>query len=163
MKYDLCVVGLDISSTNVGVSIIDLKGNLLGFELISPKDKKLELRGLEILKRIEKIFEEFDQVPVAVGLEWSSFASKGRVIDLTALNGAVYYFLLKKGYLTYRFAPTTIKKFFTGNGRSKKEDMSKACDESVLNQFREKYKKLDDLVDSFAIAKKTLSQLNEEN
>jgi Holliday junction resolvasome RuvABC endonuclease subunit len=156
MKKD-CIVGIDISSTNTGLCVIDLDGNYLFAHLIKAKDKDFDNRVLQIYTELFKILDDMRNKVKMIGIESISFGSKGRVVNLAMQNGFYYYTLLQQGYNVIKFTPSTIKKFATGNGRASKEDMINNTPKEILEDFKLiSPKKLDDLVDSYAIAKLTL-------
>ena len=81
------------------------------------------------------------------------------MVDLAKQNGFIYYTLKNKNFQVMYFTPSEIKKFATGNGRAKKEDMLKCIDNKIVDMFKNKYKKIDDLVDAYWIAKLVLQRI----
>jgi len=147
------VLGLDVSSSNTGVVALDIEGNYLWATLITP-NKKLTFEGrvLEISRTLKLLISKHQIV--AAGIEWSSFASRGKVADLSALNGFIFYTLLEQGVDITKLPPSTIKKEYQGKGNCKKEDMELATPPNIISKFLLiSPKKIDDLVDAYAIAK----------
>ena len=103
---------------------------------------------------IKHIITKYNQ-PTIVNVEGNVFtAGKGagqRAIDLTMLNTIVKLELTKLEQVKelYVFAPTYIKKQFTGSGRAKKEDMIKQFS-TIYPEF-DLTGKCDDVIDSYAI------------
>lgn len=100
---------------------------------------------------------EFDCLDI--GLEGYSMGSKGKVFDIAENTGLLKYKLWNDGYDVGIYAPTTIKKFATGKGNAKKEDMLSSFEEEtgidLLELFEMKTLKspVSDIVDSYYIAK----------
>jgi len=161
MKCDV-VLGLDISSTNTGVCLLDLEGNYLFSYLIKSKKKDFEERVIDIGEELFIIVDSIGDKIKAIGIESVSFFSKGKVAQLAMQNGYYFYTLKNKGYNVKTYTPSSIKKFYCGNGRAKKEDMLKNTPKDVIEDFLlVDNKKIDDLVDAYAIAKLTLKSYKE--
>jgi len=146
-------LGIDASSTNTGVVALDENGCYLWATLITP-NKKLTFEGrvLETFRTLRLLLSK--HTIVRAGIEWSSFASRGKVADLAALNGYIYYSLLEQGVEISKLPPSTIKKAYQGKGNCKKEDMELATPSEIVSKFLLlSPKKIDDLVDAYAIAK----------
>ena len=99
--------------------------------------------------RVEEVF-----------LEDYSFGSTGRVFHMAENVGILKYFLRKEGFNLTTFAPTTIKKFATGKGNSKKEAMLEAwkSEKNTFQLVQEAGNPGSDIVDSYFICKYGLSQ-----
>jgi len=152
------LLGIDASSTNTALTFLDEEGNFQSSILLTPNKKLcLEERGTEIVKDVISAVAEHTITHAAI--EYSSFGSKGRVVDLSALNGGIMYSLLIQGIPVQKFAPTSIKKFATDNGRADKDQMASAMPEGILAGYKKDHKKVDDLVDSYFIAKMLHSKL----
>ncbi len=144
-------VGIDTSTTNTAIVILDSQKNLSDFILLRPTDKDIIKRSQIICKAISVHFLRLDHTRCKVGIEGASFGSVGKKDKLVMLMGYVYYHLLLEGFDVTMLPPSTIKKQFTGNGRAKKEDMIDKLPKEVKKCFEEKYKKIDDLADAYAI------------
>ncbi len=145
-------VGIDTSTTNTAVVVLDGQNKLVRFELISPKDKDLLMRSQIICKQIAYHFHNVDPLHTKVGIEGASFMSTGKRDKLVMLLGYVYYYLRLEGFVVELLPPSTIKKQFTGNGRAKKEEVIAKLPEQVRKDFEKAYTKIDDLADAYAIA-----------
>ena len=149
-------IGIDTSTTNTAVVILDGDNKLLNFKLFSPKDKDLIERShnivVDVSNYVAEIYEEYEDYDFNIGIEGASFMSVGKRDKLVMLLGAIFYSLRIKFGAVTMFPPSTIKKQFTGNGKAKKDEMIANCPKEVLDKFKSAYKKLDDLVDSYAIA-----------
>lgn len=95
---------------------------------------------------------ESDRV-VNEALSYGSVGAATR--NLAYLLGHIHADLLKESYS--EVAPTSLKKFATGSGRAKKQDMLEALPKDILERFQEEgYKKstgLYDLTDAYFIGK----------
>jgi len=145
-------IGIDPSSTNTGVVIF--VGDEVSFKLLSPnKVKDFDERVVFILKELKKIYDNFYGLDVAVAMESPSYMSKGRTSQLSMLCGAIYYWLLVNNVPVTLVQPSKLKKFFTGDGRADKGKMISIVPKSIMVQFNDKHKKVDDLADAYALAK----------
>jgi Holliday junction resolvasome RuvABC endonuclease subunit len=63
----------------------------------------------------------FDQIHIMI--EDYSFGSKGKVFHIAENCGLLKYLLYKNGYKFSTVPPTVVKKFATGKGNAKKENM----------------------------------------
>ena len=88
-----------------------------------------------------------------VAIESGALYGKGKRNELAMLNGAVFYALKFKGVKVQLVAPTRVKKFATGNGRAGKEDMLEVLPKATSALFQSKFKKYDDVVDAYHLAK----------
>lgn len=144
--------GIDLSLTGTAIVILDDEFKVFSKELI-PTKSSLELvdRLKFISNRISEIVNIFIDSELYVNIEGYAFGVKNsRMFDLAELGGIVKYISLqnkphiKKILIT---PPTSLKKFITSSGNSKKEIMMK-----------EIYKKYDfdtndnNIADAFALA-----------
>ena len=114
------VGGIDLSLTSTGVCVLR-NGELEVIKRLNTKD----LRGVERLMWIEhKLFEVLPNHLDLICLEGYSFGSQGRaVFNIGELGGVI-----RRGLHIYEMpwleiAPHSLKKFVTGKGNTKKEDM----------------------------------------
>ena len=144
-------IGIDSSSTHTAIVVLNDKGGLLSYSLIEPVSSDLRMRGKTIYTEVMKIVNSYDHLKTKVIIESPAFMARGKVVDLAMIVGGLYY-----GISTYYkvdlVPPTTLKKFFTGSGKAKKEEMIDKCPKYLVDIFSRKYKKIDDLVDAYALA-----------
>ncbi len=146
-------IGIDTSTTNTAMVVLDLHNDIERFILFSPvKKKDIIERSTIICKELCDTLYLFDEKDALIGIEGASFMSKGKRDKLVMLTGCVYYNLLMRGYNVILIPPTTIKKEFTGNGRASKEEVINTVSKEIREMFLSKYKKIDDLSDAYAIA-----------
>lgn len=144
-------IGIDSSSTNTAIVILK-NGKLYDYFLISPKSKDILARSLSIIDDLIYNVSKYDVKKVKIGIEAASFQSVGMRDKLSMLLGGIYYGLRLLDYDVSLYPPSTIKKQYCGNGRAKKPEMLEATPKNIVNIFKAEYKKLDDLVDAYAIA-----------
>jgi len=148
-------VGLDLSTTNTGVVILNSKGNIFKHTLLSPnKAMCLEDRVVVILKSLKNLFDTYkDDYEIFACIESAALFGKGKRNELAMLNGAVYYFLKVNEIDVVLVPPSKLKKFATGNGRADKKDMLSVTPKRIASLFQSNYKKYDDVVDAYWLSK----------
>ena len=144
-------IGIDSSTTNTAVVVLKDEEYYQSY-LVSPKDKDIIARSVLITETVWNILDSYPTDNTVVGIEGASFNSRGMRDKLTMLLGALYYGIKLKGFSMGIMPPTTIKKQFTGNGRADKSEMAESVPPKVLEEFKLKSSKIDDLVDAYAIA-----------
>jgi crossover junction endodeoxyribonuclease RuvC len=116
-------VGIDHSMTGTGVVVIDQDGCIHEQKLIKTTPDEIDE------KRMTYIIDELSFIPKIVRLkrvyiEGPSFASTGQaVLQMGALHYLIRIFLYRKKVKYKIIAPGTLKKFITGSGAAKKEQM----------------------------------------
>lgn len=112
-------VGIDPSG-ETGMALLDRNGNYLdGFE-IAPKTSDKTVKICEI---VETIFDNLELGDV-IAIEGFSFGSKGKGIDFQfGLGHAIRLELYRQNMKWIEVTPTQVKKFATGKGTTKKENM----------------------------------------
>ena len=144
--------GIDLSTTNSGIVIIDDEENVEYYELISP-NKSLDIyqRSVEVIRRVCEVVQKYEIRCVAI--ESGALFGKGRRNELAMLNGAVFYTLLLLDYSVKLLPPSSLKKFATGNGRASKEEIRKATPSLFIQEVEGVVKKSDDIFDAYWLAK----------
>lgn len=116
----------------------------------------------EKIKLLSDLFLPLIRPSDFIGMEDYSFGSTGRVFGIAENSGYLKMMIYNSGKSLELFSPKNIKRFATGNGNAKKEDMITAFEEllcfdlfSFLQMERNKTLKspITDIVDSFFIAK----------
>ena len=154
-------LGIDLSLRSTGICIMDNKGVLAHHEIIkTSKDNDLYREIAFIKNTIIELIIEFKVT--AVTIESLSYGSMGQATRTLAMNyGAVVTAIYEKfnDILLLEVPPTTLKKFYAGSGKAKKQDMVDATPESIVELFGERYKKstgLYDVIDAYALCKYSL-------
>jgi Holliday junction resolvasome RuvABC endonuclease subunit len=145
-------IGIDSSSTNTAIVVLEDDRKLFEFTLISPVDKDLRVRGAETVSTVLSFVKRFPTQSCQVIVEAPAFMANGKVADLSMIVGGIFYGLVDKGYDCLLIPPSQHKKRFTGQGRVTKGDTILSLPESVLKSFKGTYKKLDDLADAYSLA-----------
>jgi crossover junction endodeoxyribonuclease RuvC len=115
MRY----VGID-PSTKTGLAIIDKQGNVINVEDISTKEKRDPYRFANIA---DKVIEQLEPNDV-VAIEGFSYGSKGKGVSFQyGLGWIIRHVLIERGYEYTEVPPTSVKKFATGKGNTKKDEM----------------------------------------
>lgn len=112
-------VGIDPSG-ETGMVILDKDGNYLdGFE-IAPVAANKTVKICEIVEEIMENLENGDVITI----EGFSFGSKGKGVDFQfGLGHAIRLELYRSDIKWIEVTPTQVKKFATGKGTTKKENM----------------------------------------
>lgn len=114
------VMGLDIS-TKTGVSVVnDSKRVLLGAQVTFPKLKGWE-RAAAIAARIMELHAEHK--PDLVVIENYGFANANSLVTLVEVGTIIRYFLWQEDIPYIEVPPNSLKKFVSGKGQSKKEEL----------------------------------------
>lgn len=112
-------IGIDPSG-ETGLTILDRNGNYLdGFEIAPDTSDKT----VKICEIVETIFDNLELGDV-IAIEGFSFGSKGKGIDFQfGLGHAIRLELYRQNMKWIEVSPTQVKKFATGKGTTKKENM----------------------------------------
>jgi crossover junction endodeoxyribonuclease RuvC len=142
-------IGLDLSLTGTGFTILDANGDRLHEQLISTTNKDvIEDRIMNISDIVvNSIYLKYSNC--SIFMEGLSYASSGQsTLELAALH---YYVRCKFKTLLLNYSvvpPTVLKKFVTGKGQCKKELMLLKTYKKYNIEFED-----NNLCDSFCLAK----------
>jgi crossover junction endodeoxyribonuclease RuvC len=116
MRY----VGID-PSTKTGLVILNEYGKAVVQEEIKPKSNKDPQRFIEIAREIMKHLIRRDE-PICI--EGFSYGSKGKGVSTQyGLGWVIRAELINNGFNYIEVPPTSVKKFATGKGNTKKDEM----------------------------------------
>lgn len=125
-KTNITSIGLDLSLSGTGVVILK-NGEIVLEKLIKSKPIP-EGKPVDEVRRIQKIVEEIEyclseDLPDIAVIEGLAFMVKNAtaLVQLSALNYMTRALLLSYNIPFIIAAPTSLKKFVTGNGASKKD------------------------------------------
>ena len=128
MKKNIISLGLDLSLTGTGVVVLN-DGKIVKQRLIKSKPIS-DGKPSDEVKRIRKIVEEIelivgDSTPTIAVIEGLAFMVKNAtaLVQLAALNYMTRAMLMDYNVPFLIIAPTSLKKFVTGNGAAKKDVM----------------------------------------
>ncbi len=165
----MIVLGIDQSYNSTGVVVLDIKVSdniIYSGKYKSNPDSNRFGQSYEIAMHISNIVDTFK--PDIIAIEGLAFGMKGNVTrDLGGLQFVIVAHLQEvKKYNVKIMAPLTVKKYATGNGRAKKEEMIKSLPNHALNNFIKlgvkKTTGLADLADAYWIATSAYSKHKEE-
>jgi crossover junction endodeoxyribonuclease RuvC len=115
MRY----VGID-PSTKTGLAIIDKQGNVINTQDVTTKVKEDPQRFSDLAEQIIDELEPNDHICI----EGFSYGSKGKGVSFQyGLGWIIRHLLLDRGYTYIDVPPTSVKKFATGKGNTKKDEM----------------------------------------
>lgn len=158
-KKEAMFVGIDHSLTGTGVVVIDQDGCILEQKLIKTSPDKIDE------ERMTYIIDELSFIPKIVRLkrayiEGPSFMSTGQaVLQMGALHYLIRIFLYRKKVKYKIIAPGTLKKFTTGSGAAKKEQMLLHIFKKWGIEFKD-----NNTADAYCLARLALEEyINEKN
>jgi Holliday junction resolvasome RuvABC endonuclease subunit len=141
--------------------VVTNKGNVEEFFTVktSPNDL-IYKRSLQLATAINSLLLKYKDYDVI--LEAPAFMGSGsRVYQLFGFHYFIATLIYRHVGLFTQVPPTTLKKFATGSGKAKKDDMLDSLPLHILKEFRKEHKKstgLYDLADAYF-----LSIYNKEN
>ncbi|MFA7191056.1 MAG: crossover junction endodeoxyribonuclease RuvC [Dehalococcoidales bacterium] len=115
----MIIVGIDASLTSTGIAVFDDAG--IRTYAIQPQITGPE-RLIEIRNKISHEAKNAD----LVFLEGYAFARANQAHQMGELGGVLRVMFLEMGIKVIEVAPSTVKKFATGKGNAKKEDIAVA-------------------------------------
>lgn len=123
MQSKSYVIGLDLSLNGTGLCVLDGEGNIALSTCIKNKAKLSGFdRIIAVREKVISIIKEYQ--PTLIAIEGYSMGQKAGVhFDTVELSGQIKVWLYQTGYKFCLVPPTTLKKFITGKGNSKKNVM----------------------------------------
>lgn len=132
------IVGVDPSLTATGLAYISDHGDVSSCTIKSKPAKGACGRLARYRGLVERISAWVSSViPKAVFIEGYSYGSKGSSVYQLAEFGGILRERLERNWPIYEIPPGTLKKFVTGSGNAKKEDMMKAMRQLNPNNHNE--------------------------
>jgi crossover junction endodeoxyribonuclease RuvC len=139
------IVGIDASLTGTGVAVLDgsLRTERIESKLTGPA------RLFEIRNRVREIVASKTSPSGAdlVVIEGYAFAKPMQAHQVGELGGVLRLMLFETGIPWIEVAPSQVKKFATGRGNAKKEEMAVAIFKRFGREFRS-----NDEADAFVLA-----------
>lgn len=128
IKKNIIAIGFDLSLTGTGVVVLN-DGKLVKQRLIKSKPIA-DGKPVDEVRRIRKIVDELellvgDSTPSIAVIEGLAFGVRNAtaLVQLSALNYMTRFMLMNYNIPFVIVAPTSLKKFITGNGAAKKDVM----------------------------------------
>ena len=148
------ILGIDPGIAIVGYSIIDAVDGV--YTLISSgsiqtdKNKSDAGRLYEISQDLEEIIKVYN--PDSAGVEkLYFFKNQKTIIPVAQARGVIMMTLEKYSVDAVEYTPIVVKQTITGYGRASKDEVAESV-EKMVNKNGKNWPKLDDTVDSIAIA-----------
>ncbi len=146
------ILGIDPGMAIVGYSIVDYDGKNIELEhsgsIQTPKDERESARLLEIFNDMTSIVEKYKPDVCAIE-KLFFFRNQTTVMPVAHARGVILTVLEKFGIPIYEYTPMEVKQILTGYGRASKKEVEQMVKIALES---EKLPKLDDTVDSIAIA-----------
>lgn len=128
IKKNIVSIGFDLSLCGTGVAVLD-DGKFIKRKLIKSKPPQ-DGKPIDEVKRIRKIVEELEMMvsensPTVAVIEGIAYGIRNAtaLVQLSALNYMTRAMLIDYNVPFIIVAPTSLKKFITGNGAAKKDVM----------------------------------------
>lgn len=146
------ILGIDPGMAIVGYSIVDYDGKNIELEhsgsIQTPKGERESARLLEIFDDMTSIVEKYKPDVCAIE-KLFFFRNQTTVMPVAHARGVILTVLEKFGIPIYEYTPMEVKQILTGYGRASKKEVEQMVKIALES---EKLPKLDDTVDSIAIA-----------
>lgn len=146
------ILGIDPGMAIVGYSIVDYGGKNIELEhsgsIQTPKGERESARLLEIFNDMTSIVEKYKPDVCAIE-KLFFFRNQTTVMPVAHARGVILTVLEKFGIPIYEYTPMEVKQILTGYGRASKKEVEQMVKIALES---EKLPKLDDTVDSIAIA-----------
>lgn len=154
----MIVLGLDPGTATTGYGVIKKDNNsynVLDFGLIeTQKNGDPSKRLLSIEKKLNKIIVSFK--PDVIAIEKLFFATNAKTaIRVGQAQGVMLYTSAKNDKKVFEYAPGTIKKIITGDGRADKKMIQKHLRKLLGNHIKSRKKRrthFDNSADALAVA-----------
>lgn len=146
------ILGIDPGMAIVGYSVVEFDGkniNLLNSGSIqTQKGTRESSRLLEIFNDMNALVEKYKPNVCAIE-KLFFFRNQTTVMPVAHARGVILTVLEKYGIPIYEYTPMEVKQILTGYGRASKKEVEQMV---KLSLGTEKLPKLDDTIDSIAIA-----------
>lgn len=148
------ILGLDPGIAIVGYSVIDTDKGVYRLvtsgSIQTSKHKTDQGRLLEIAQDLEEIVTAFKPECAAIEKLYF-FRNYTTIIPVAEARGVIVMTLEKYNISIHEYTPLVVKQTITGYGRASKEEVAIAV-EKMVDKNGKNWPKLDDTVDSIAIA-----------
>ena len=154
----MLILGIDPGTATTGYGIITSNGKkyeALSWGLIeTDKNNTLPKRLVNIYTQMSKILKEFK--PDVVAIERLFFATNAKTaINVGQAQGVMFYCAARSNVEIFEYAPGTIKKSITGDGRADKKMIQKSLRDVFGAKVRSQKRKkthFDNAADALAVA-----------
>lgn len=146
------ILGIDPGMAIVGYSIVDFDGKNLQLlhsgSIQTAKGERESARLLEIFNDITYIIEKYNPDVCAIE-KLFFFRNQTTVMPVAHARGVILTILEQHNVPIFEYTPMEVKQILTGYGRASKKEVEQMVKISLDS---EKLPKLDDTIDSIAIA-----------
>jgi crossover junction endodeoxyribonuclease RuvC len=154
----MLILGIDPGTATTGFGLIDATPDevkVLDFGLIeTDKDGDFGKRLININKQLTKVLDRLN--PDVIAMEKLFFATNAKTaMTVGRAMGVIIYTVAMKNIELNEYAPGTIKKQITGNGRADKKDIQKSLRKILGAKVRSRVHKkthFDNSADALAVA-----------
>lgn len=149
------ILGIDPGMAIVGYSIIDVEGD--AYSLFASGSIQTD-KSLAESARLLEIFEDITELIATYKPDCASveklffFKNQKTVMPVAEARGVIILALERAGVSIAEYTPMVVKQALTGYGRASKDDVARCVSVSLCNLGQKSLPKLDDTVDSMAIA-----------
>jgi hypothetical protein len=140
------VLSLDISPTSTGACLMHRDTDITCALKVASSHEWTRMVSL-IINFVRCSHEELLYPVFIESYAFGKFSQSSSVSTIAEITGAVKYNLLDVGYEIYLVSPGTIKKWVTGSGKAKKDEMRLA----VFKKYNKEFETIDE-IDSFSLA-----------
>ena len=133
------IIGLDLSLTSTGIGVYSFLEDTVSTETVKTTNKCSYMeRYKSILDRLQGIdhFLLPSSIYFIEGYSFGSFGKSSSMSNIIELSGIIKYDLTWKGREYIDVPPTILKKFITGKGNAKKEDIKLALYKKYQKEFK---------------------------
>lgn len=124
MRTPKKIVGLDLSLTSTGVVVYNFETQVADATAVRTYSKQSYMhRYNHILNEVKKATLGGNTVFFIEGYSFGSFSKSTAMSNLIELGGIIRFYLWGEGVSFIVVPPTLLKKFVTGKGNAKKEDI----------------------------------------
>lgn len=154
----MLILGIDPGTATTGYGFIkfsDGKSEALSWGLIeTDKDKYIGERLINIYQQMSKLFKKYQ--PDCIAIEKIFFATNAKTaISVGQAQGVMFYCAARANIQIFEYAPPTIKKLVSGNGRADKKEMQQSLRKLFGARLRSQARKrthFDNAADALAVA-----------
>ncbi|KKQ75047.1 MAG: Crossover junction endodeoxyribonuclease RuvC [Candidatus Woesebacteria bacterium GW2011_GWB1_38_5b] len=154
----MIILGIDPGTATTGYGLLQIRNNdlhVIDFGLIeTDKNGTPELRLLSIHEKMTELFIKY--TPHVVAIEKLFFAANTKTaMRVGQAQGVMFLCAAQYKVKIFEYAPATIKKVVSGNGRADKKNMQKSIRKILGAGIRSKPKKkshFDNAADALAVA-----------
>lgn len=133
------IIGLDLSLTSTGIGVYSFLEDTVSTETVKTTNKCSYMERYKfILDRLQEIdhFLLPSSIYFIEGYSFGSFGKSSSMSNIIELSGIIKYDLTWRGRDYIDVPPTILKKFITGKGNAKKEDIKLALYKKYQKEFK---------------------------